>query len=108
MVPVVDNSLRDCILEFEASIMAYSTTSVSDPHTRISFLISLDYWALSIINRLATCLININKGECREVLGLDFKKLTRKDYWLKGPYCSIHSLSFRWNASYNPGKPQDY
>ena len=83
MVSVVDNSLRDSILEFEASIMAYSTTSVSDPHTRISVLISLDYWALSIINRLATCLININKGECREVLGLDFKKLTRKDYWLK-------------------------
>lgn len=81
---IMDRTLIEGMLDYEASNMAYSTTAVEDIPVRIYYLCSLTAWTISLKRDLAKCVDNIHHGECREVLGLDYKKLMNKGTWLQG------------------------
>ena len=78
------NSLRQLILDLDASKTAYGTISVEDAGTRCLFVASLIKWAYLANYRLLDYLEKIGKGECDEVLTLNYAKLCNKDYWLNG------------------------
>lgn len=77
-------SLRQSIQDFEASRMAYNFISVEDPSTRCTMVEGLVRWARHLDSEIDGYLEKINKGECSEVLAMDFRKLARADYWLSG------------------------
>ena len=78
------NELLVCIMELDESKTAYDTTEVDLPLTRCYFVASLITWADSVNKGLLDYLEKISKGECVEVLNVNFPKLSSQDYWLSG------------------------
>ena len=78
------NSLKQLIVDLDASKTAYGTISVDDSETRCFFVASLNKWAHLANYGVLDHLEKIGKGECDEVLTLNFAKLCNKDYWLSG------------------------
>ena len=68
-----------CSLETQADMIA-----VDDPGTKCLFVASMVKWAHLANFRLLDYLEKINKGDCEEVLALDYAKLCNKNYWLRG------------------------
>ena len=58
--------------------------AVDDPGTKCLFVASMVKWAHLANFRLLDYLEKINKGDCEEVLALDYAKLCNKNYWLRG------------------------
>lgn len=81
-MPLVENTLRDSILEFEASVVAYHSIYENNPTIKITFLYSLYTWCKSINMKLADNLERLYRGECKEVLNLDYHRLFNKSYWI--------------------------
>lgn len=76
-------SLRKEILNYDETLTAYDGMSTDADIPHIHFLLCLASWASDINKELRVYLEKLDKGECDEVLGIDFKKMTRKEYWLK-------------------------
>ena len=77
-------SLRQLIMHLDESQTAYDKIAVDDPGTKCLFVASMVKWAHLANFRLLNYLENINKGDCEEVLALDYAKLCNKNYWLRG------------------------
>ena len=77
-------SLRQFISHLDESQKAYDTIAVDDPATKCLFVASMVKWAHLANFRLLDYLEKINKGDCEEVLALDYAKLCNKNYWLRG------------------------
>jgi hypothetical protein len=78
------NELLLCIMELDESKTAYDSTFVDYPITRCYFVASLVTWADSVNKGLLDYLEKISKGECVEVLNVDYHKFSSQDYWLSG------------------------
>ena len=74
-------SLRQFISHLDESQKAYDMIAVDDP---CLFVASMVKWAHLANFRLLDYLEKINKGDCEEVLALDYAKLCNKNYWLRG------------------------
>ena len=77
-------SLRQFIVDLDESQTAYDKIVVDDPGTKCLFVASMVKWAHLANFRLLDYLEKINKGDCDEVLALDYAKLCNKNYWLRG------------------------
>lgn len=77
-------SLRQFIVDLDESQTAYDKIVVDDPGTKCLFVASMVKWAHLANFRLLDYLEKINKGDCEEVLALDYAKLCNKNYWLRG------------------------
>ena len=77
-------SLRHFISHLDESQKAYDMIAVDDPGTKCLFVASMVKWAHLANFRLLDYLEKINKGDCEEVLALDYAKLCNKNYWLRG------------------------
>ena len=77
-------SLRKLISHLDESQQAYDKIAVDDPGTKCLFVASMVKWAHLANFRLLDYLEKINKGDCEEVLALDYAKLCNKNYWLRG------------------------
>ena len=77
-------SLRQFISHLDESQKAYDMIAVDDPATKCLFVASMVKWAHLANFRLLDYLEKINKGDCDEVLALDYAKLCNKNYWLRG------------------------
>ena len=77
-------SLRQFISHLDESQTAYDKIVVDDPGTKCLFVASMVKWAHLANFRLLDYLEKINKGDCDEVLALDYAKLCNKNYWLRG------------------------
>ena len=77
-------SLRHFISHLDESQKAYDMIAVDDPATKCLFVASMVKWAHLANFRLLDYLEKINKGDCDEVLALDYAKLCNKNYWLRG------------------------
>ena len=77
-------SLRQLISHLDESQQAYDKIAVDDPGTKCLFVASMVKWAHLANFRLLDYLEKINKGDCDEVLALDYAKLCNKNYWLRG------------------------
>ena len=62
----------------------FDMIAVDDPGTKCLFVASMVKWAHLANFRLLDYLEKINKGDCEEVLALDYAKLCNKNYWLRG------------------------
>ena len=76
-------SLRKEILNYDETLTAYDGMSTDADLPHIHFTMCLASWVCDINKRLKVYIENLNKGECDEVLGIDFQKMTKKEYWLK-------------------------
>lgn len=85
-------SLRKSVLCYVGALYAYYDFDVNDPLPRICFALGLAATGRKMNEEIRDYLKDLEQGECHEVLGLDFKKMTRKDYWLKGRNRSLHRL----------------
>ena len=77
-------SLRQFIIHLDESQQAYDKIAVDDPGTKCLFVASMIKWAHLANYRVLDYLEKINKGDCDEVLALDYAKLCNKNYWLRG------------------------
>ena len=77
-------SLRHFISHLDESQKAYDMIAVDDPATKCLFVASMIKWAHLANYRVLDYLEKINKGDCEEVLALDYAKLCNKNYWLRG------------------------
>lgn len=95
-------SLRKEILNFDEALTAYDHMSTDADIPHVYFALCLASWASDINEELEAYLRDLDKGECKEVLGIDFQTMTRKEYWLKNG--KLESYLFAMN-----GKPlRDY
>ena len=76
--------LRNNILFVDNALKAYEYVNVDSEITRIFFAIAQASLLNDINKEIHKYLDALERGECREVLGIDFKKLTHKSYWKKG------------------------
>lgn len=76
--------LRNNILFVDNALKAYEYVNVDSEITRIFFAIAQASLLNDINKEIHNYLDALERGECREVLGIDFKKLTHKSYWKKG------------------------
>jgi hypothetical protein len=77
-------SLRNNILFVDNALKAYEYVNVDSEITRIFFAITQASLLNDINKEIHKYLDALERGECREVLGIDFKKMTHKCYWKKG------------------------
>ena len=77
-------SLKQFIEYLDESKTAYDRIPVDDPGVRCPFVASMVKWAHLVNYRLIDYLEKISKGECDEVLTLNFAKFCNKDHWLSG------------------------
>jgi len=83
-------SLRKSVLCYLGALHAYYDFDVNHHLPRICFALGLATTGRKLNEEIRDYLKDLEQGECHEVLGLDFKKMTRKDYWLKGKNRSLH------------------
>ena len=77
-------SLKQFVEYLDESKTAYDRIPVDDPGVRCPFVASMVKWAHLVNYRLIDYLEKISKGECDEVLTLNFAKFCNKDHWLSG------------------------
>lgn len=77
-------SLKQFIEDLDESKAAYDQIKVDDPGVRCPFVASMVKWAHLANYRLIDYLEKISKGECDEVLTLNYAKFCNKDHWLSG------------------------
>ena len=77
-------SLNKFIRNLDESKSAYDDIEVDDPGVRCPFVASMVKWAHLANYRLIDYLEKISRGECDEVLTLNFAKFCNKDHWLSG------------------------
>lgn len=76
--------LGNNILFVDNALKAYEYVNVDSEITRIFFAIAQASLLNDINKKIHKYLDALERGECREVLGIDFKKMTHKSYWKKG------------------------
>ena len=77
-------SLNKFIRNLDESKSAYDDIEVDDPGVRCPFVASMVKWAHLANYRLIDYLEKISRGECDEVLTLNYAKFCNKDHWLSG------------------------
>ena len=75
-------SLKQLIVDLYDSKDAYANCAIGGPIAKFYFLASLTDWAQDANSRVLEHLEKINKGECTEVLTLDFAMFCNKANWL--------------------------
>ena len=81
---VINGSCLARSLETQALEGTGFRTSLRQFITKCLFVASMVKWAHLANFRLLDYLEKINKGDCDEVLALDYAKLCNKNYWLRG------------------------
>lgn len=76
-------SLRKEILNFDQALTAYDHMSTDADIPHVYFALCLASWVSNINKIIREYITDLDKGECKEVLGIDFLTMTKKEYWLK-------------------------
>lgn len=76
--------LRGLIALFEQALTAHYQFDLNSKITRINFGLTLASLAADINKNIKDYIDHLDGGECLEVLGLNFEKFVKKDYWMKG------------------------
>ena len=76
-------SLRKEILNFDKALTAYDHMSTDADIPHVYFSLCLASWVSNINKIIREYITDLDKGECHEVLGIDFHTMTKKEYWLK-------------------------
>jgi len=77
-------ALRENILNTNSALRAYERVTTDSELVRIQFALCLATQIAHTNKGLRKYLEEMEGGECKEVLGLDFRKMTSKDYWKIG------------------------
>ena len=77
-------SLRKDILYFDGGLTTYSNYQGGTKKVHIDFAMCLADLASDINQGIREYIADIENGECKEVLGLDFKNMTKREYWQRG------------------------
>ncbi len=75
--------LRKKILAFDGGMNVYSNLLEDEEDILIPFAISLYVTNVKIRDLLHEYIDDLNKNECREMLGIDFDQMTQMEYWMK-------------------------
>lgn len=76
--------LKEKITELQASLSAYNKLGTDIPVVRIHFALSIAHLVIDLNKDLAAYLDDLDRRQCKEVIGLELKNLIMKDKWLKG------------------------
>ena len=77
-------ALRENILNTNSALRAYERVTTDSELVRILFALCQATLMAHTNKGLRKYLEEMEGGECKEVLGLDFRKMTSKDYWKIG------------------------
>lgn len=77
-------ALRENILNTNSALRAYERVTTDSELVRIQFALCQATLMAHTNKGLRKYLEEMEGGECKEVLGLDFRKMTSKDYWKIG------------------------
>ena len=75
--------LRKDIQKFNVALKVFCNFSTESERLRIQSSLYLVTLVSDINKGIKAYLDDIEKGECKKVLGVDFKRLTQREYWLK-------------------------
>ena len=78
-----EGTLRERIVELEKAMLVYNELTTNVAEVRIHFALSIFHLVHKVNKDLKNYLADLDKGVCREVLGLEWKKFVRKDQWQK-------------------------
>lgn len=76
--------LRKKLLTFDEGMTVYCNLDTDEEDILITFAQSLYITVTKIGELLRIYLDDLNKHECKEVLGIDFDKMTSLEYLMKG------------------------
>ena len=76
-------SLRKDIQKFNVALKVFCDFSTESERLRIQSSLYLVTLVSDINKGIKAYLSDIEKGECKKVLGVDFKRLTQREHWLK-------------------------
>ena len=76
-------SLRTEILNFDDALTNYDNLPVGVDIAHVHFSLSLASIITHFNTEIKSYLDDLDKGECKEVFGVDFKRMTKKEYWQK-------------------------
>lgn len=79
-------SLRSRIQKIDEALSFYKSmpTSTGTDEAHIHYAWCLSRLVVNLNDCLKSYLDDLEKGQCKEVLGIDYQKMTCKDYWLRG------------------------
>ena len=79
-------SLRSRIQKIDEALSFYKSmpTSTGTDEAHIHYAWCLSRLVVNLNDCLKSYLDDLGKGQCKEVLGIDYQKMTSKDYWLRG------------------------
>ena len=75
--------LRKDIQKFKVALKVFCDFSTESERLRIQSSLYLVTLVSDINKGIKAYLSDIEKGECKKVLGVDFKRLTQREHWLK-------------------------
>ena len=77
-------NLTEKITELQESLRVYNKLTTHIPEVRIHFALSIAHLVIDVNKDLEAYLDDLDKRQCKEVIGLELKNLIIKDKWLKG------------------------
>lgn len=92
-----EGALRERIMVVEKALSAYNELPTNVAEVRIHFALSIFHLIHNVNKDLKAYLEDLDKGECRDVIGWEWKKCIRKDRWQKcsrlADYMKFYSTS---------------
>ena len=77
-------SLRSRIQKIDEALSFYKSLPTGTDEAHIHYAWCLSKLVANLNDSLKSYLDDLEKGQCKEVLGIDYQKMTNKDYWLRG------------------------
>ena len=77
-------SLRSRIQKIDEALSFYKSLPTGTDEAHIHYAWCLSKLVANLNDSLKSYLDDLEKGQCKEVLGIDYQKMTCKDYWLRG------------------------
>jgi hypothetical protein len=76
--------IRDRIHKIDEALSFYKSLPTGTDEAHIHYAWCLSKLVANLNDSLKSYLDDLEKGQCKEVLGIDYQKMTCKDYWLRG------------------------
>ncbi len=75
--------IRDRIHKIDEALSFYKSLPTGTDEAHIHYAWCLSKLVANLNDCLKSYLDDLEKGQCKEVLGIDYQKMTKKDYWLR-------------------------
>ena len=76
--------IRDRIRKIDEALSFYKSLPTGTDEAHIHYAWCLSKLVVNLNDCLKSYLDDLEKGQCKEVLGIDYQKMTSKEYWLRG------------------------